>query len=73
MPKVAPHACQPDHDWLLDLGNMLQTTLEVSKLVELSRTTLKLSYSTTVLASNLRSKSSKPPLEPRHASPVHTM
>jgi len=35
MPRVAPHARQPDRDWLLDLGNMLQTTLEVGKLVEL--------------------------------------
>ena len=35
MPKAAQHSRQPDRDWLLDLGNLLQTTLEAEKLVEL--------------------------------------
>ena len=36
MPKpAAPYARQPDRDWMLELGNLLQTTLEVEKLIKL--------------------------------------
>ena len=36
MPKpAAPYARQPDRDWVLELGNLLQTTLEVEKLIKL--------------------------------------
>lgn len=35
MPKPVEYDRQPDRDWLLELGNLLQTTLEVDKLVRL--------------------------------------
>ena len=35
MPEPAKFERQPDRDWMLELGNLLQTTLEVEKLVEL--------------------------------------
>ncbi len=35
MPKPAQYPRQPDGDWLLELGNLLQTTLEVEKLITL--------------------------------------